>query len=67
MRAVDEDDIADQLTELLDLVEAGEAVLIKRGGQAIAKLIPVRPDGSHDLVDDDVAPSDEVEEAFYGD
>ena len=31
-----------QLSKLLDLVEDGEAVVIKRHGKAVAQLVPVR-------------------------
>lgn len=68
MRAVDQEEFLGQAADLLALVEAGEAILVKRGDRVIAKVIPVSPAVPLESSDDNaVAPADEVEQAFYGD
>ena len=65
-----------QLSKLLDLVEDGEQVVIKRHGRAVAQLVPVRRPrpsalgamrGEFEMVEGwERALTDEEAEAFWG-
>lgn len=64
-----------QLSKLLDLVEDGEEVVIKRHGRAVAQLVPVRQPrpsalgamrGEFEMVEGwELALTDEEAEAFW--
>lgn len=65
-----------QLSKLLDLVEDGEEVVIKRHGRAVAQLVPVRRSrrsplgamrGEFEMIEGWEKPlTDEETEAFWG-
>ncbi len=42
MRTVDIDEVAKNLLSLIDDVASGETLIVEKGGQAIAKIVPLR-------------------------
>lgn len=65
MQAFSQDHVSENLDALLELVQQGEEIQITVNGKAVARLMPVGVDESAGA-DADV-PTEEVEQAFYGD
>ena len=65
MQSVSQHQVVDNLDALLELVKQGEVIEITIDGKPIARLVPVSVADAVG-VDSDV-PTDEVEQAFYGD
>jgi len=67
MRRVSPDYAAAHLPELLRVVNAGEEIEITEHGRPVARMVPPRETPANGSLDDADAPSEEVEQAFYGD
>jgi len=65
MQSFSQHQVVDNLDALLELVKQGEEIEITIDGKPIARLVPVSVADAVG-VDSDV-PTDEVEQAFYGD
>ncbi len=65
MQSFSQQHVADNLDELMELVKQGEEVLITIDGRPIARLVPV--DSTDAGGSDSDVPTEEVEQAFYGD
>ena len=61
MKTVTAEYAAEHLEDLLELVAAGETVVLSIDGRPAARLVPVDDNEGPEV------PSSEVEEAFYGD
>lgn len=66
MKSVSSEYAATHLEQLLQEVAAGKEIVIILGGEPVARLVPPHR-GRGGEQDDPHAPSDEVEQAFYGD
>ncbi len=67
MRSVSPDYAAAHLPELLRAASAGEEIEITEHGRPLARLLPPREKPASGSLEDADAPSEEVEQAFYGD
>ncbi len=65
MQSFSQQHVADNLDELMELVKQGEEVLITIDDRPIARLVPV--DSTDESGSDSDVPTEEVEQAFYGD
>ena len=67
MRSVSQEYVAEHLPELIEEIAAGEEIEITAESRPVARLMPPRKSASGPELDDADAPSEEVEQAFYGD
>lgn len=68
MKTVSPEYAAEHFSELIQAVRKGEEILIAGDGGPIARIVPFTQDPRGAGASDDAdAPSDEVEQAFYGD
>ena len=65
MKTVSPEYAAENFSELIQAVSTGEAIMIADDHGPIARILPVGQDAQG--TDEADAPSDEVEQAFYGD
>lgn len=65
MKTVSPEYAAENFSELMQSVSVGEEILIVDDHGPIARILPIDEDARG--TDDADAPSDEVEQAFYGD
>lgn len=64
MQSFSQQQVVDNLDALLELVQQGEEIQITIDGNPIARLVPV---SAADAGGDSDVPTEEVEQAFYGD
>jgi prevent-host-death family protein len=68
MKTVSPEYAAEHFAELVEAVSAGEEILVADQNGPIARIVPFEEDSDDPKTSDEAdAPSEEVEQAFYGD